>query len=44
MIYSLKDLINGLGGVNETTDALNWFKQSESHPVEFRNTEILKLK
>ena len=27
MIYSLKDLINGLGGVNETIDALNWFKK-----------------
>ena len=27
MIYSLNDLINGLGGVNETIDALNWFKE-----------------
>jgi hypothetical protein len=27
MIYSMKDLISGLGGVNETIDALNWFKK-----------------
>lgn len=27
MIYSMNDLINGLGGVTETIDALNWFRK-----------------
>lgn len=27
MIYSMNDLINGLGGVDETIDALNWFRE-----------------
>ena len=27
MIYELEQLISGLGGVNETMDALNWFRE-----------------
>ena len=27
MIYDLKNLIDGLGGVDQTADALNWFRQ-----------------
>ena len=27
MIYSMKDLINGLGGAKETMDALEWFRE-----------------
>jgi hypothetical protein len=39
MIYSLNDLIGGLGGVEETIDALNWFRK-EVKKAGFKGLEL----
>jgi hypothetical protein len=39
MIYSMNDLIGGLGGVNETIDALNWFRE-ETKKAGYKGLEL----
>ncbi len=39
MIYSMNDLINGLGGVDETIDALNWFRE-ETKKAGYKGLEL----